>query len=209
MKSKCVGKTIIICIIILVLAFSVSMPAQAGWKTLPAGKRYTTTKVKKGYYTRTWKKIKGKHYYFDKKGYVKTGWFKVSGKWYYANKKGQRVYTPDDLRLLSAITYLEAGNQPYNGKLAVANVVLNRVKDSRFPNTLEGVIYQKWQFTPAIGGAYSPLGRLVGSGKKIQAECVKAAKEAMAGKNNVKGYFFFCRGAGQLRIGDHNFRKAY
>ena len=64
-------------------------------------------------------------------------------------------YTEDDLRLLACLVYAEAGNQPYEGMLAVANVVLNRVKSSVYShvNTIEEVIYdRKWavQFSVTI-----------------------------------------------------------
>ena len=57
-------------------------------------------------------------------------------------------YTKAELQYLTAIIYCEAGNQPQKGKIAVANVVLNRVKNKRYPNTVKGVIYQKYQFSP-------------------------------------------------------------
>lgn len=167
-------------------------------------------------------KIKGKWYYLDyNNGRANNQWkgsyyygkdgVMVVKKWigmYYVGKDGKKVpgkiKNTKDVRLLSAITYLEAGNQSYEGKLAVANVVLNRVKDSRFPNTIEGVVYQNWQFTPAMNGS---LNWLLNSGQTIQSDCVKAAKEALSGRNNVRGYLYFTTGVwGPLQIGDHYFR---
>ena len=52
-----------------------------------------------------------------------------------------------DLDCLAKTIYFEAGNQSYLGKLAVARVVLNRVKDIKYPNTICDVIYQKKQFS--------------------------------------------------------------
>ena len=49
-----------------------------------------------------------------------------------------RKYTAKDVKLLACLIYAEAGNQSYKGKLAVANVVLNRVDSPLFPNTLKG-----------------------------------------------------------------------
>ena len=54
--------------------------------------------------------------------------------------------------LLAAIIYCEAGNQPYEGQIAVGAVIMNRVKSSAYPNTIEGVIYQSGQFGPAATG---------------------------------------------------------
>ena len=56
------------------------------------------------------------------------------------------------VKLLAALIYCEAGNQPYKGKVAVGSVVLNRMNSKRFPNTLEGVIYQRGQYSPTWHG---------------------------------------------------------
>ena len=52
----------------------------------------------------------------------------------------------DDLYLLARLVESEAGNESYETKMMVASVVMNRVADSRFPNTIKEVIYQKGQF---------------------------------------------------------------
>lgn len=52
----------------------------------------------------------------------------------------------DDLYLLARLVESEAGNESYETKMMVASVVMNRVADSRFPNTIREVIYQKGQF---------------------------------------------------------------
>ena len=66
---------------------------------------------------------------------------------------GDTYYNSDSLYWLSRIIYCESGNQVLNGKIAVGNVVLNRVKDSRFPDTIYDVIFQKNQFSPASSGS--------------------------------------------------------
>lgn len=91
----------------------------------------------------------------------------------------------DDAYLLACLVTCEAGNQSYEGKLAVANVVLNRVASSRFPNTISGVIYQSGQFGPA----YTTLPGRLQSGP--DAESQKAANAALAGTNIVPGYLSF------------------
>ena len=71
--------------------------------------------------------------------------------------------------------------------LGVANVILNRMYDSRYPNNLKGVVYQKSQFTPASNGILSKRIADYNAGKfttKNHIECIKAADEALAGKNN-------------------------
>lgn len=52
----------------------------------------------------------------------------------------------DDLYLLARLVESEAGNEGYETKMMVASVVMNRVADSRFPNTIKEVVYQKGQF---------------------------------------------------------------
>ena len=115
-------------------------------------------------------------------------------------------FTDDEVELLAALVYCEAGNQSYEGKLAVANVVLNRLNSSQFPNTIKDVIYQKNQFSPASSGA---LERALNNG--VPSDCVKAAKDAMSGNNNVEGFLFFNTVvntdsvADYIQIGDHIF----
>ncbi len=58
----------------------------------------------------------------------------------------------NDLNLLSRLVYGEARGEPYTGQVAVAAVVLNRVRNSSFPNTVSGVIYQKGAFDVVSDG---------------------------------------------------------
>lgn len=60
--------------------------------------------------------------------------------------------TLEELDLFFRLVEAEAGNECMEGKIAVANVVINRIKDSRYPNTIEDVIYQPYQFEPVING---------------------------------------------------------
>ena len=90
----------------------------------------------------------------------------------------------DDVTLMAGIIQMEAGGESYEGKLAVANVILNRVRSGRYPNTISGVIYQSGQF--------STVGRLSGViAKGVSSACVQAANDALAGTNNVGGYLHF------------------
>ena len=57
-----------------------------------------------------------------------------------------------DLNLLARLVYAEARGEPYSGQVAVAAVVLNRVKNSSFPNSVAGVIYQKGAFSVVDDG---------------------------------------------------------
>ena len=106
-----------------------------------------------------------------------------------------------DLKLLAALIFCEAGNQCYDGKVAVGAVVLNRMESRRFPNTLSGVIYQKGQFTPAMTGK---LARVLRSGN-IPSSCYDAARDALNGVDPVNGALFFNTGSGNYKLGDHYF----
>lgn len=57
-----------------------------------------------------------------------------------------------NLNLISRFVYAEARGEPYTGQVAVAAVILNRVRDSRFPNTTSGVVYQQGAFTCVSDG---------------------------------------------------------
>lgn len=119
---------------------------------------------------------------------------------------GRKIkYTSADLDLLAAIVYCEAGNQSYQGKLAVANVVLNRVEDKKFPNTIKGVIYAPRQFSPARNGRLSKALR-----NKAPKACYSAAQDALDGNNNVAGYLYFDGSrhqGGYKKIDSHYFWK--
>ena len=62
------------------------------------------------------------------------------------------TYSNSDLNLLAHLVYAEARGESYRGQLAVASVVLNRVKSSSFPNSVAGVIYQKGAFSVVSDG---------------------------------------------------------
>ena len=57
-----------------------------------------------------------------------------------------------NVNLLARVVYGEARGEPYTGKVAVASVVLNRVKSSKFPNTISGVVYQSGAFDAVADG---------------------------------------------------------
>jgi N-acetylmuramoyl-L-alanine amidase len=85
---------------------------------------------------------------------------------------GDAFYNADDVYWLSHIINAESGNQPLEGKLAVGNVILNRVDSASFPNTIYNVIFQRSQFTPASSGSIY---------KTPNAESVIAAKLCLDG----------------------------
>ncbi len=128
--------------------------------------------------------------------------------------KSDAGYSAEDLYWMSRIIHAEAEAEPYSGKVAVGNVILNRTKTSGFPNTVKGVIFDYFegipQFTPvAIGTIYNTPNE----------DSVKAAKEAFAGSKPVGECTYFFnpdKSAGNwivknktyvMRIGNHAFYK--
>ncbi len=96
-----------------------------------------------------------------------------------------RNYTDDDLYWLARIVYAESGHESYEGMVAVANVVLNRVKHNGFPNSIYGVIFDHGggnQFTPVMAGTiYNEPSEM----------SIAAARDALNGYNNIGPCLFF------------------
>lgn len=132
------------------------------------------------------------------------------------NVQAKKQIKKQDVRLLSSLIYAEAGNQCYAGQLAVGIVVMNRVENKQFPNTLKKVIYQKSQFGPASNGSLKKALNLYDKGK-IPSKTIKAAKKALKGvktikyknkKIKMKNYYCFntyVKNA-KLKIQDHQFK---
>ena len=72
-----------------------------------------------------------------------------------AAEEARRQELLRDQDLLASLIFCEAGNQPYEGQVAVGAVVLNRVRSAAYPNSISEVIYQSGQFTPAITGCWT------------------------------------------------------
>ena len=134
--------------------------------------------------------------------------------------KVEPCYTDEELRLMSAIIFCEAGAESYTGKVAVGIVVMNRVRSDLFPNTVKKVIYERGQFTPARSGALARALKLYDDGKftqKNHLDSIKAAKKVLQGcttltikgkETDMKSYLFFSvylRNR-RLKIGNHMFR---
>ena len=111
--------------------------------------------------------------------------------------------TTDEILLLAALIQCEAGGESYQGKLAVGAVVMNRVRSSRYPNTISDVIYSPGQFTPAGNGKVAAV---LERGPKDS--CIQAAQEAVNGVDNTNGAKSFRQtktGRAGLVIGGHVF----
>lgn len=90
--------------------------------------------------------------------------------------------TYSDVQYLAAICQIEAGYD-YEGCLAVANVILNRVNSGDFPSTIPDVIYQAYQFATAYMDYYLQNG--------TSASALQAAQAALAGENNIGDFLHF------------------
>ncbi len=96
------------------------------------------------------------------------------------------TYTEEDVLWLARIVDVEAGGGSPEQMLAVANVVLNRVKSDSFPGSVYDVIYQEGkykQFPPAHKESFLVL--------EPKASSILAAKKALNGENNVEGCLYF------------------
>ena len=124
-----------------------------------------------------------------------------------SSSSGSSSSSSGDLYLLARLVHGEARGEPYKGKVAVAAVVLNRVKSSSFPNTIAGVIYQKGAFDAVSDGQIN---------MQPDDESIRAARDAMNGWDPSNGclYYYNPKTATSrwmlsrpvlLRIGQHAF----
>lgn len=91
-------------------------------------------------------------------------------------------YTNNDTYLLAKAVYSEARGEPYVGQVAIAAVILNRVKSSAFPNTVAGVIYQPWAFTAVHDGQFE---------LEPNATAYQAARDALNGWDPTYGSIYY------------------
>ncbi len=118
-----------------------------------------------------------------------------------AEKAAAEAAAQADKELLAALIFCEAGNQPYEGQVAVGAVVMNRVRSGSYPDTISDVIYQPGQFSPAMSGW---LDSVLASGGYTDS-AMQAAADALAGSNPVGDCMYFNTGGSGLQIGDHFF----
>lgn len=117
------------------------------------------------------------------------------------------VSRSDDVNVLARAIHAEAKGEPYEGKVAVGAVILNRVRHPAFPNTIAGVIYQPCAFEPVKNGSIN---------ETPDEESYRAAKDALNGWDPTGGAIYFWNPATSsspwiwtrkitLRIGKHVF----
>ncbi|WP_340006998.1 cell wall hydrolase [Paenibacillus sp. FSL K6-0276] len=129
-----------------------------------------------------------------------------------SNATRRYAISEEELLLLQKIVMAEAEGEPYQGKVAVANVVLNRLRSAKFPDTIYKVIYQKHQFSPVANGRLKRV--------KPSDDCIKAVNAALSGIKEVPDdtYFFLSLKLAQdltvhhsqeyvKTIGNHTFYK--
>ena len=123
-----------------------------------------------------------------------------------ATRKQQKeavLTSASELNILAALVQCEAGGESYEGQLAVASVVMNRVRCGAYPNTITDVIYASGQFSPANS---TKMSNLALSGN-IKASGLQAAQEAINGNCNIGDALHFRRAGNKdgIIIGNHVF----
>lgn len=107
----------------------------------------------------------------------------------------------DEVTILGALIQLEAGNECYDGQVAVGAVVMNRVRSGSYPNSISDVVYQRGQF--------SVRDRVAGvAAGGVKSSCLQAAQQAINGTDNTGGALQFApvsSGRGGVVIGNHVF----
>lgn len=109
-----------------------------------------------------------------------------------------------ELGLLAIIVYAEAGNQDLKGKELVVDVVLNRLDDSRYPDTIYDIIFQKNQFSTATEKT------IIWAGKNVTEDCYKAVMNEVEDRTDSDILYFRTGdyskyGTPAYKYGDHYF----
>lgn len=110
-------------------------------------------------------------------------WIPKAGEEQQQVSRGQARPSWADIELMARVVMAESRGEPYKGQVGVAAVILNRLKDSRFPKTISGVIYEPWAFEPVQNGS-------LWSDYPSQ-QHFDAVKEAINGYDPTYGAVFF------------------
>ncbi|MED1791720.1 cell wall hydrolase [Brevibacillus nitrificans] len=97
-------------------------------------------------------------------------------------RNGKVKVSERDMELLARLVYAESRGEPYEGQVAIAAVVLNRVASSEFPNSVREVIFAPNAFSPVNGDHLS---------QKTNESARKAVQDAVNGKDPTKGSLYF------------------
>ncbi|SMC29247.1 N-acetylmuramoyl-L-alanine amidase [Clostridium acidisoli DSM 12555] len=90
--------------------------------------------------------------------------------------------TNQDIDLMAKVVYKESNAEPYEGKVAVASVILNRLKNNQFPKSIDGVVKQRYAFSCVVDG------RIDAAPNK---SCYDAVYDALNGKDPTSSALFF------------------
>ena len=118
-----------------------------------------------------------------------------------AEKAAAEAAAQADRELLASLIFCEAGNQPYEGQVAVGAVVMNVLRSGAYRSGITGVICQSGWFTRAMTGWLDSVRANAG----YTASAMQAAEEALAGSSPVGDCLYFSTGGWGMRIGDHYF----
>ena len=99
----------------------------------------------------------------------------------------KHTLTDAEMKLFATVIYNEAGDQGYDGMLAVANVILNRMEDGYWGTSLEEVLFAPGQFA---GAKKEYIERAQKRG--VPDICYEIGRVALSGRNNIGDYLFFC-----------------
>ena len=107
-------------------------------------------------------------------------------------KRREEKRRQEERQILERIVEAEAGDQDLEGRILVANVILNRVHSKHFPDTIKGVVFAnragRYQFSPVSNGRYYRV--------TVSDKTKRAVKQALAGKDISKGaLYFMCQSA--------------
>ena len=117
-------------------------------------------------------------------------------------QKASYAATADEVTLLAAIVEKEDGSDGYEGQLAVASAIMNRVRSSRYPNNIYDVIDQKGQFVGGVAGLSNILARGPSATSRRAAEAALAGADTVNGMTNFRAWY---TGHSGTRIGLHVF----
>lgn len=88
-----------------------------------------------------------------------------------------------DYNVLLRIVQAESGGCDVKGRILVANVILNRVESNEFPDSVSGVVYEKYQFSPVMDGSINSC--------KVSQQTIDAVERALAGEDYSEGALYF------------------
>ena len=95
-------------------------------------------------------------------------------------------FTEEEIREMACVLTLECGNQCYEGQLAIANLIINRILSGRWGSTVHDVLYAENQFSVVYTTAYA---NCMVNGP--QESCVQAVRDAASGNNNIGSYLSY------------------